>query len=165
LLLKVDKIIGNIFENSSLAKEFESNRNNENYKTVHILRHDLEKTRLKQKTSDGTAIAINIDNGNKMTHGDVFHTNDVKVLIQQIPEQTITVKLGNMAPKSLVLIGHIIGNLHRPVSLDGDSISFPIHDVTEVDLFRRLFRDIDKIDLVVEDKIFQPHKSMNVHEH
>jgi urease accessory protein len=164
-LLKVDRIIGNVFENPSLAKEFESNRNNENYKTVHILRHDLEKTRLKQKTSDGTEIAININNGKKMAHGDILYANDVKILIQQVPEQTITVRLDNLEPKSLVLIGHIIGNLHRPVSLEGDSILFPIHDVAEVDLFRRLFHDMEKIDLVVEDKIFQPHKSMNVHEH
>jgi len=164
-LLKIERIIGNIFDDPSLAKEFESNRNNENYKTVHILRHDLEKTRLKQKTSDGVAIAINITDGKKMAHGDVLYADNVKILIWQVPEQTITVRLGNLEPKSLVLVGHIIGNLHRPVSLEAGSISFPIHDVAEVDLFRRLFCDIDKIELVAEDKIFQPHKSMNVHEH
>ena len=164
-MLKAERIIGNIFENPSLAKEFDSNRNNENYKTVHILRHDLEKTRLKQKASDGTSIAINISDNRKMSHGDVLYANNVKILIQQIPEQTITIRLDNTEPKTNVLIGHIIGNLHRPVSLENDSISFPIHDIIEVDLFRRLFRDIDKIELVVEDKIFQPHKSMNVHEH
>lgn len=165
-MLKVEKIIGNIFENPELAKEFESNSHNENYKTVNILRYDLEKTRLKQKTSDGTQIGIDLDGGTKMTHGDVFYGNDVKILIQQIPEQTISVRFAGLEPKFLVLIGHIIGNLHRPVSLEADSISFPIHDRGEIDLFRTLFRDyMDKIELIVEEKIFQPHKSMNVHEH
>lgn len=165
-MLKVEKIIGNIFENPELAKEFESNIRNENYKTVSVLRYDLEKTRLKQKASDGTPIGINLDGGTKMTHGDVFFGNDVKVLIRQIPEQTISVRFAGLQPKLLVLIGHIIGNLHRPVSLEGDSISFPIHDKGEIDLFRTLFRDfVDKIELTVEEKIFQPHKSMNVHEH
>lgn len=165
-MLKVEKIIGNVFENPELAKEFESNIQNENYKTVSILRYDLEKTRLKQKASDGTQIGISLDDGTKMTHGDVFYGNDVKVLIQQIPEQTISVRFAGLEPKLLVLIGHIIGNLHRPVSLEGDSISFPIHDKGEIDLFRTLFRDfVDKIEIILEEKIFQPHKSMNVHEH
>ena len=165
-MLKVEKIIGNIFENPELAKEFESNSYNKNYKTVSISRYDLEKTRLKQKASDGTQIGINLDGGKKMTHGDVFYGNDVKILIQQIPEQIISVRFAGLEPKLLVLIGHIIGNLHRPVSLGNDSISFPIHDKGEIDLFRTLFRDyMDKIELILEEKIFQPHKSMNVHEH
>ena len=165
MLLKVERIIGNIFENPSLAKEFESNTHNKNYKTLHVLRHDLEKTRLKQEAFDGTTIGISINNGRKMAHGDVFSGNNVKILIQQIPEQTITVRFANLEPKFLVLIGHIIGNLHRPVSLGDDSISFPIHNAEEINLFRTMFRDIDKIELVVEEKIFQSHKSMDVHEH
>ena len=165
-MLKVQRIIGNIFDDPALAKEFESNTNNENYKTVHVLRHDLEKTRLKQKASDGTAIGINIEHDKKMTHGDVLYGDDVKVLVQQVPEPTITVRFAGLEPKFLILLGHIIGNLHRPVSLEADSISFPIHDEGEIDLFRTLFRDyMDKIELILEEKIFQPHKSMNVHEH
>lgn len=165
-MLKVKRIIGNIFVNPDLAKEFESNAKNVNYKTVHVLRYDLEKTRLKQKTTDGTTIGIIIDDNTKMTHGDVFSEGEVKILIQQMPEKTITVRLAGLEPTSLVLLGHIIGNLHRPVSLGGDSISFPIHDEGEIDLFRTLFGDIkSKIELAIEDKIFQPHKSMNVHGH
>ncbi|MBH0195806.1 MAG: hypothetical protein HP494_09480 [Nitrospira sp.] len=121
-MLKVEKIIGNIFENPELAKEFESDSHNENYKTVSISRYDLEKTRLKQKASDGTRIGISLDGGTKMTHGDVFYGNDVKILIRQIPEQTISVRFAGLEPKFLVLIGHIVGNLHRPVSLEADSI-------------------------------------------
>ena len=101
-MLKVEKIIGNIFENPELAKEFESNSHNENYKTVSISRYDLEKTRLKQKTSDGTTIGIILDDNTKMTHGDVFSDGEVKILIQQMPEKTITVKLAGLEPTSLV---------------------------------------------------------------
>jgi urease accessory protein len=165
-MLKVKRIIGNIFDNPDLAKEFESNAQNANYKTVHVLRYDLEKTRLKQKTSDGTTIGIILDDNTKMTHGDVFSENGVKILILQMPEKTITVRFAGLEPTSLVLVGHIIGNLHRPVSLGDNSISFPIHDEGEIDLFRTLFGDIkSKIELIIEDKIFQPHKSMNVHGH
>jgi urease accessory protein len=165
-LLKVQRIIGNIFDDPTLAKEFESNTHNENYKTIHVLRHDLEKTRLKQKASDGTAIGINIEHDKKMTHGDVLYGDDVKVLIRQVPEPTITVRFAGLEPKSLILLGHIIGNLHRPVSLGNDSISIPIHSEAEIDMFRSAFRDLaDKIELVQEEKIFQPHKSMDVHGH
>lgn len=165
-MLKVQRIIGNIFDDPSLAKEFESNTHNENYKTIHVLRHDLEKTRLKQQASDGTTIGITIEHDKKMTHGDVLYGDDVKVLIRQVPEPTITVRFADLEPKSLILLGHIIGNLHRPVSFGNDSISFPIHSEAEIDMFRSAFRDLaDKIKLVQEEKIFQPHKSMDVHGH
>ena len=43
---------------------------------------------------------------------------------------------------------------------------FPIHDETEVELFKKLFSDIiDHLTLLVEDQIFVPNEGMNVHEH
>ena len=65
-----------------------------------------------------------------------------------------------------LLIGHIIGNRHRPISIKNESISFPIHDDSEMELFERLFHEvIDKIDLSIEEQRFIPHVSMDVHEH
>ena len=63
-------------------------------------------------------------------------------------------------------MGHIIGNRHRPISINNKTISFPIHDDSEMELFARLFHEvIDKIDLTVDKQRFIPHVSMDIHEH
>ncbi|NDB50913.1 MAG: Urease accessory protein [Nitrosopumilaceae archaeon] len=163
VVLKVRKITGNIFENVDLAREFEFN--NDSHKTVFLSRFDMEKTRQKKKATDGTDIAIDLQDS-KIKHGDVLSEGILKVLVRQTTEQVITAQIGNLDGPSLVLLGHIIGNIHRPVSIEKGSISFPIYKETELDLFRSLFGSMaDKISLAIEEKIFQPHKSMNVHEH
>ena len=64
------------------------------------------------------------------------------------------------------MVGHIIGNRHRPISIKNETISFPIHDDSEIELFGKLFHDvINKIDLSMQEEIFIPHESMDVHEH
>lgn len=163
VVLKVHKITGNIFENVDLAREFESD--DDFHKTVFLSRLDMEKTRQKKKATDGTDIAMDLQDS-KMKHGDVLAEGSLKVLVRQMAEQVITAQIGSLDGQSLVLLGHIIGNIHRPVSVAEGSISFPIYKETELELFRSLFGEMaDKISLVVEEKIFEPHKAMNVHEH
>lgn len=165
MVLKVHKIIGNIFDNADLAKEFDSGKD-DCHKTIFLSRHDMEKTRLKQKTADGIDIGIDIQDGKTLKHGDVLSGDEIKILVRQTPELVITAKIAKLDSSSLVLLGHMIGNLHRPVSVMEGSIAFPIHKESEIELFRTMFGDIThKIDLTVEEKIFEPHKSMNVHEH
>jgi urease accessory protein len=64
------------------------------------------------------------------------------------------------------LLGHIIGNRHRPIGFENDSILFPIQADSEIEVFERLFKEIiNDIEMNVEEKIFLPHKSADVHEH
>ena len=164
MVLKVHEIIGNIFDDLTLAKQFGSET--ESHKIIFISRYEMEKTRQKKKTSDGIDVGIDIQNSRTMRHGDVLSGEGIKALIRQTPELVITAKIARLDEKSLVLLGHMVGNMHRPVSLDTDSMSFPIHAESEMEVFRTMFGGIaHKIDLIIEEKIFQPHKSMDVHEH
>ena len=38
-----------------------------------------------------------------------------------------------------VRVGHTIGNLHRPIKLEGNKIYFPIQADAELEMFRKLF--------------------------
>ena len=91
------------------------------------------------------------------------------IVIHQLPEKVLRVMINerDWSPNLLVQLGHIIGNRHRPLSIASDgSILFPIHDETEIELFKQLFSDIiDHLSLHVEDEIFVPNEGMNVHEH
>jgi urease accessory protein len=129
----------------------------------------MEKTRFRKKTEDGTDIGINLLPRTRLHHGDIVSVDFVKILIEQLPEKVITVRSKEQTNNSelYLMLGHIVGNRHRPISYESDgAISFPIYNETEFELFRSLFKDIiDKIEMVVEEKIFQPHKTLNVHEH
>jgi urease accessory protein len=168
-MLFASSISGNIYSDSILAQEFKLQKQNLSYKRLILSRHEMEKTRFRKKTEDGTDIGVNLLPQTRLRHGDIISTDSVRILIEQLPEKVITVKLKEQTNNSklYVMLGHIIGNRHRPISYeDGGIVSFPIYNETELELFKSLFKDIiDKIEMVVEEKIFQPHKAMNVHEH
>ena len=85
-----------------------------------------------------------------------------------MPEKTIKVRLKNDTSSDLpVIVGHVIGNRPRPISINDDhSISFPIHDDSELDLFQNLFQESSQyLILSIEETIFVPNGRMNVHEH
>lgn len=166
-MLLLNTVRGNIYENKELAKELEDNANL-NFKELILQRHELEKSRFRKTTTDGTDVGISLE-GRKLRHGDILELDEIKILIKQEPEKVIKVKINESKSTNhtLIMLGHIIGNRHRPIQIDKDGfIFFPIHRENEIELFTSLFHDIhDKIELLIEDKIFQPNESMDVHEH
>ena len=164
-MLLSNSITGNIFRDQNLAKEFETQ--NQNHKRLTLSRHEMEKTRFRKKTQDGTDIGIDLPSGIRLHHGDVMSIDSIKILVEQLPEKVIRVKAKEDKNLELfVMLGHIIGNRHRPIAYEDNSITFPIHTESEFDLFKSLFKDMTaKIELSVEEKVFQPHDTMNVHEH
>ena len=69
------------------------------------------------------------------------------IVINQTPEKIIRVrfKSDKFSSNLAVVVGHVIGNRHRPISLNDDcSVSFPIHDDSEIELFQKLFQDANQ---------------------
>ena len=53
-----------------------------------------------------------------------------------------------------------------PISVSEDTVSIPVRSDIEVDLIRTMFRDfVDPSIIVLQEKIFEPNKSLDVHEH
>jgi urease accessory protein len=157
-MININSVLGNIFKETSLR--------NENFEEIKISRVDLEKRILRKKTDSGIDIGINLDSGVKLQHGDVIGNDEVKIVIKQMPEQVISVKLKENDQNIAILLGHIIGNRHRPIELKEKSIVFPIQEDSELEIFQRLFKEIiDHIELKIEKAIFLPHTSADVHEH
>ena len=90
-----------------------------------------------------------------------------KIVVEQLPEKIITVRLKNKNMTDvMVLLGHIIGNRHRPISIKSNEISFPIQADSEKEVFTKLFQSIiNHIEIIVEERIFSSHSGANVHEH
>jgi len=161
-VLEVNSPVGNIF----LDEGFDGLKT-ENFERLKISRAELEKRILRRKTDRGTDVGLNLEPGVKLRHGDVIKNGDMKIVIEQLPEKIITVKLKNKKMTDvMVLLGHIIGNRHRPISIQGDEISFPIQADSEKEVFAKLFQSIiNYIDMTVEEQIFSPQLGADVHEH
>ena len=157
-MININSILGNIFKEIDLE--------NGNFEKIMISRIDLEKRILRKKTDLGTDVGINLDSGIKLQHGDVIGNEKIKIIVNQIPEQVIIVKIKENNQNIAILLGHIIGNRHRPIQIKDETIVFPIQGNSELEIFQRLFKEIiGQIELKIEKTIFLPHTSADVHEH
>ena len=160
-MLSSVSIVGNIFtENGSqILKE-------KAFEKLQISRSDLEKNRLRRTTDKGTDISIVLERGSKLQHGDILNHGENFIVVYQTPEKVITVKTKEDSFGLLVLLGHIIGNRHRPISLENRTVTFPIQAESELEIFEKLFAPIiGKIEMSIEEKIYISDQRMNVHEH
>jgi urease accessory protein len=165
-MLIVNTVLGNIYKDDQLAKKIEDSKEQGKFRRLLLSRIEMEKSRLRKKTDDGFDIGFILEPGTKLQHGDVISESDETILIEQLPEKTLTVKFKQNDKSLFLLVGHIIGNRHRPISIRNETISFPIHDNSEMELFERLFHEvIHEIDLSIDEQRFIPHTSMDVHEH
>ena len=165
-MLIVNTISGNIYKNDNLAKKIQEAKQHGTLRRLLLSRIEMEKSRLRKKTEDGFDIGLVLESGKKLQHGDIILESSETILIEQLPEKILTVKFKDDNPELFLLVGHIIGNRHRPISINNETISFPIHDDSEMELFERLFHEvIDKIDLTVDEQRFIPHVGMDIHEH
>jgi urease accessory protein len=161
-VLEVNSPIGNIF----VDEGFDELKNG-NCEKLKISRMELERRILRRKTDRGTDVGLNLEQGVKLRHGDVIKNGDMKIVVEQLPEKIITVRLKNKKMADvMLLLGHIIGNRHRPISIKGDEVSFPIQADSEKDVFTKLFQNIiNHIEITIEEKIFFPHSGADIHEH
>jgi urease accessory protein len=157
-VLNINSILGNIFKDTSI--EYAS------FEKLMISRIDLEKRILRKKTNLGTDVGINLNSSTKLQHGDIIGNHETKIIVEQMPEKIISVKLKENDEKIAILLGHIIGNRHRPIAIKDKMILFPIQEDSELDIFQKLLKEIiDHIELKIEEEIFLPHTSADVHEH
>ena len=165
-MLIVNAVSGNIYENAEMAAKFQEVKQHGTFRRLLLSRIEMEKSRLRKKTEDGFDIGLVLESGKKLQHGDIILESSETILIEQLPEKILTVKFKDSNPELFLLVGHIIGNRHRPISINNETISFPIHDDSEMELFERLFHEvIDKIDLTVDEQRFISHVGMDIHEH
>ena len=158
IVININSILGNIFT--------ENNLENNNFEKLKISRVDLEKRILRRKTNLGTDIGINLDSGIKLQNGDIIGNDKIKIIVEQIPEKVISVTLKENNGNIPILLGHIIGNRHRPIVIKDKTILFPIQEDSELEVFQRLFKEIiNYIELKIAEEIFLPYASADVHEH
>lgn len=165
-MLSVTSAVGNIHTDRRLSEKYRRMEAAGACERLLVSRIEMERLRLRRKTDRGTDVGLVLEPGSRLYHGDVLLlTKDRLVVVEQLPEKVISISIGKnrRATGVAALVGHAIGNRHRPIAVNGNTISFPIQADSEVALFQKLLPHGVKLKL--EERVFQPTGEFHSHEH
>ena len=168
-MLTITSIMGNIFDDKKLMTKFKQMESRKSCQRLKISRLELERSRIRKKTDLGTDIGLILDSGTRLHHGDVIVSNLKKfIIIEQLSEKVISIRIRQLKknPNGLVILGHIIGNRHKPIVINDDILYFPVQAYSEVEIFKKLLACVmNNLEIEVGEQIFQPQHGMYMHEH
>ena len=171
-MITFNSIIGNLYHDSNLRKRYEEMSSQSLCESIRINRMEAQRVRMRKRSSKGTDIALTTTPGTRLRHGDVLMAgNDKMITIELEPENLAVVEVKDNlhehdAVQVPVTIGHAIGNLHRPIKLEGRKIYFPIQTDSEIQMFKKIFgRLLDHLEITQAKMVFEPEEGTDVHEH
>ena len=171
-MITINSVIGNMYHDENLRKQYEDMSSQSLCESIRINRIEAQRVRMRKRSSKGTDIALIMAPGTKLRHGDVLLvTNDKMVIMVLEPENLAVIQVKENIPEYdavqvPVTIGHAIGNLHRPIKLEGRKIFFPIQTDSEIEMFKKIFgRLLDHLEITQAKMVFEPEEETDVHEH
>jgi urease accessory protein len=82
---------------------------------------DRAKVRRRVVAPDGVELALALPTGTRLWPGQVLHAAPTKVyVVEAAPEEVLLIRVSNA--REAAFVGHLIGNLHRDIDLEGDGI-------------------------------------------
>jgi len=160
-VLALTSVAGNIFADKSFAAKYRRAKKTGKCERLLLSRMEMEKLRLRRSTDRGTDVGIIMEPGSKLHHGDVLASGKF-IVIEQLPEKVASISMKKSDASMAVLIGHAIGNRHRPIAVDHGTISFPIQAESEVDTFRKLLPA--GVKLKIAEQVFLSSGQVHSHE-
>jgi urease accessory protein len=171
-LITIDRTIGNIGQDHNLKEKYEELCREELCERVRITRLESRRVRMRKTSDKGTDVALTLPNGSQLRHGDILLFEPHKMIVIELePENVAMIEIKyNIHQDDIievpVRVGHTIGNLHRPIKLEGNKIYFPIQADTELDMFRKLFGHLNEhLEIKKTKMVFEPEEGTQIHEH
>jgi urease accessory protein len=171
-LITVDSVLGNINNDKKLKEKYDEMNARKVCETIKISRLESQRVRMRKISDKGTDVALTLTPGTQLRHGDVIITTENKMIVVGIePEDVIIVEIRDNIHEDDIVevpvrVGHTIGNLHRPIKLEGNKIFFPIQADTELEMFKKLFEPINEhLDIKKTTMVFEPEDGTEIHEH
>ena len=138
---------------------------------IEITRLESDRARIRKISDKGTDLALALIPGSHINNGDVVLLTEEKMVIaKRLPETVAMVSLKSTISDDQLFdlgikIGHVIGNMHRPIKIADGKIFFPIQSQSEIELFQRLLSKlINYIEIKSENIIFEPDSGYDIHE-
>lgn len=96
---------------------------------------DRARVRRRLQTPDGREIALALPTGTRLWPGQVIHCETDRVYVVEAAPELVTI----IHPRDLreaAAAGHLVGNMHRDVDLEGDGIAVLYDEILEERLRR-----------------------------
>ena len=171
-MITLESVLGNIYKDPSIKKKYDEMMSRSLCESIKISRMESQRVRMRKTSNNGTDIALIMPPGSKLRHGDVLLlTAEQMIVLELQPENVISLEIkenlhGHDIIEIPARIGHAIGNLHRPLKLEGRKIFFPIQAESEVEMFKKIFSPLeDHLEISSTKMVFEPDEGMDIHEH
>ena len=134
--------MGNINDDSELAQLITT----ESCLEVTLTQSDRTKGRIHAHTASDVAVGIIKSRDRALRSGDLFRTNSDKLLLVYLQEQELLVLdlssiADNISSSQLVQLGHILGNHHYPIEVQGNKIYVQL--ITDKLILEKLINELD----------------------
>ncbi|MGB3482115.1 MAG: urease accessory protein UreE [Mycobacterium sp.] len=88
---------------------------------------DAAKPRQLVTADTGLQVRILLPRGTFLDNGTVIADDGEQVVVVRRPaEPAVTVRFDQNDPRSMLLLGYVLGNQHAPVDIDADSVAAPL---------------------------------------
>jgi len=126
----------------------------------------MDKVRMRRKTDRGTDVGLILERGTRLHHGDVLSVKEKLIVVVQMPERVISVIMKKRSIRQSVetaaVVGHAVGNRHKPIAVSQGKIAFPIQNESELEIFAKLMPPGVKLNVTTQ--IFVPSGEVHHHE-
>jgi len=170
--MTVTSVVGNMRTDKRLKDVYQKLSMEDKVERILLSRMEAQKSRIRRFSDAGTDIAINLNHNSMLKHGDVLLIeNNRMIIVEYEPEDVLGLKIkNNLSNDQKVAIalklGHIIGNLHRPICIRDNVTYIPIQSESEIVNIRKILLPIiDYIDIHNEKIIFEQDEGAEVHAH
>jgi urease accessory protein len=171
-MIHITKIFGNIHSDSDLHEKYQDMAKKDKLEKIQVSRLEADRIRIRKVSDKGTDLAVTLNPGSHISDGDVFLlTEDRMVIAKRESENVVIVSLNNGISaeqifNTAIKLGHIIGNMHRPIRVINNKIYFPIQSDSEIELFKKLFHNLGQsIDIKTDNIVFEPDIGHDIHGH
>lgn len=168
----MDSVLGNINNDKKLKDKYDEMTSRKVCETIKISRLESQRVRMRKISDKNTDVALTLPPGTRLRQGDVIVITENKMVVVGIePEEVIMIEIRDNIQEDDIVevpvrVGHTIGNLHRPIKLEGNKIYFPIQADTELEMFKKLFEPINEhLDIKKTTMVFEPEDGTEIHEH
>ncbi|HJR85556.1 MAG TPA: hypothetical protein VJ772_09360 [Nitrososphaeraceae archaeon] len=171
-MIHINKIVGNINSDSDFHQIYEDMMKKDKVEEIQLSRLEAGRTRIRKLSNKGTDLALTMEPGSHINEGDVLLLTEEKmVIVKRESENVAIISLNNdvsakQIMETAIKLGHIIGNMHRPIKVTNNKVYFPIQSDSEIELFKKLFHNLTQdIDIKNENMIFEPDLGYDIHGH
>jgi urease accessory protein len=133
-MIVVEEILGNVGEDARLADLSRRWHATGGTETVTLTALEAQKGRLRTHTDKGTPLGLSLGRGIALRDGDVLYLDEPggRIIVARLkPEEVLVITVKPAAsPEELlrvaVQLGHVLGNQHWPVKVEGTSVYVPV---------------------------------------